>query len=84
MVMFPTKQNGSDPVLEDWNAYFQLLFSGQLQEHRGEFIVVYQGRVVAAGADPEELRSNQSSHLGVEKDRLVVSFVDSGECIITE
>jgi hypothetical protein len=55
-----TNQSDSDPVLADWNAYYQLLLTGKLKEYSGRFIVVYQGKVVAAGEDPAKLRSTQS------------------------
>ena len=73
-----------DPGLEDWDAYFQLLLSGRLKEYGGRFIALYQGRVVATGDDPEQLRTEQAKKLNVNEGTLVIPFVDNKECIIAE
>jgi len=70
--------------LEDWNAYFGLLLSGQLKSYGGRFIVVHKGKVIAAGDDPEQLENNLAEQLGVAPERLVIAFVDDTGCISAE
>jgi len=72
--------DGHCPELADWNAYYQLLRAGQLENYCDRFVVVFNGNVVAAGDDPEQLRQQASEHLGVPGERLVIPFVDRNEC----
>jgi hypothetical protein len=73
---------GVDGNLEDWDAYYQLLLAGQLNEFAGEFIVIHQGSVVAHGFNPEELRSDVAKQFSIAGDKLVILFVDNKECTV--
>src|ERR1700722_5625016 len=80
----PVPQPATDPELEDWNAYYQLLLAGKLSNYGGELVVVRDGNVIAHGNNPDELRSNLAKQLGLAENKLVVPFVDNDECISAE
>ena len=65
----------------DWDAFYQLLLSGKLNHHGGQFVVIHQGKIVAHGADPEELRKRTAQELNIAGANLVVPFVDNQECV---
>jgi phenylalanine-4-hydroxylase len=71
-----------DPQLADWNIYFQLLQSNQLEGYRGRHIVLHNGKIVAEGLDPTELRRRISKQLGVGPERLVIPFIEDLETIV--
>jgi hypothetical protein len=73
-----------DQELDDWNVYYQLLLAGKLGKYRGQFVVIHRGKVVAHGADPEQLRINFGKQPGVSEGRLVIPFVDDKECVVME
>jgi hypothetical protein len=66
----------SDPQLADWNTYSQMLLSDQLSKYQGRYIVIYNGKIVADGEDPRDLRLRVSEELGVPSERLVIPFVE--------
>jgi hypothetical protein len=78
----------SDPMseqeIEDWDTFYQLLLRGELKNYGGEFIVVHQGKIVAHGADPEELRQQTAQQLRIVGANLVIPFVDNQECLTME
>jgi Family of unknown function (DUF5678) len=76
--------NAEESELHDWNTYYQLLQSGKLTCHRGKYVAVSGGEVVAVGDDPRELRLQVSQKEGVAAERVVVVFVDDTECLIFE
>jgi phenylalanine-4-hydroxylase len=69
----------TDPQLADWNAYYQLLLSDQIKPYQGRYVVVFNGKIVADGDDPRDLRQRMSERLGVPGERLVIPFVDEKE-----
>jgi phenylalanine-4-hydroxylase len=69
----------TDPQLADWNAYYQLLLSDQIKRYQGRYVVVFNGKIVADGDDPRDLRRRMSERLGVPEERLVIPFVDQKE-----
>jgi hypothetical protein len=83
-------ENGSDrPLAEaqdlpDWDAYFHLLLSGQLERYRGKFVVVLNGAIVAEGDDPEQLRRRNAQDLQVPAERLVIAFVEQSESVVAD
>jgi hypothetical protein len=80
----PEFEISSKPELADWVAYFNQLASGQLDKFAGRFIVMFQGKVVASGEDPEELRLHMAQQLNVEPGGLVIPFVEPKESIIAD
>ena len=69
-------QPEADRALCDWNAYYELLRGGNLRQYANQHIVVRDGRVVACGSDPNDLRANVSALLGIEPVYLVIPFVE--------
>jgi len=81
----PSPTNIAPPIdqqLADWDAYYHFLTAGKLSGYASEYVVIHHGMVVAHGADLEQLRTVIAERLGVDKDKLVVPFVDGKECIV--
>jgi phenylalanine-4-hydroxylase len=74
----------NDAQLADWNTYYRLLLSDKLRQYRGSHITIYNGKILAQGHDPAELRARVSEELGVPPERLVIPFVDPEEGILVE
>jgi hypothetical protein len=49
--------------------------------HRGKYVAVSCGELVAVGDDPRKLRLEFSQKVGVAVERVVVAFVDDTECL---
>jgi Family of unknown function (DUF5678) len=73
-----------DQEINDWDVFYQLLLSSKLNQHGGEFVVIHQGKIVAHGADPEELRKMTAQQLKIGSTNLVVAFVDNQECVTVD
>src|SRR5437016_1919842 len=70
--------------LLDWNAYYDMLSSGQLRAYGGKYVVVFRGKVVAAGDDPRELRRQVAEKERLAPESIVIPFVDAMECLVAE
>lgn len=73
-----------DQELLDWDAYHKMLLAGQLNQFAGQFIVIHEGNVIARGTNLNELRDTAAAQLGIAAHKVVIPFVDSHECIMTE
>jgi bifunctional DNA-binding transcriptional regulator/antitoxin component of YhaV-PrlF toxin-antitoxin module len=73
-----------DPTMADWQAYYAMLTSGQLNPYSGKHVVIFEGKMIAAGDDPETLQARMIKELKIPMERLVVAYVDGGECIVAE
>jgi hypothetical protein len=65
----------------DWNWAHQQHEAGRLDEFRGEFVAVLQGRVIGHGSDPADLRQRLAGKHAVDPERLVVLYVEDPDAI---
>src|SRR4051794_31850551 len=62
-------------ILDDWNWLFDEYESGRLEPYLGKYVAVFEKKVLGGGDDPEALRQEFGTKLGVDPDRFVVMFI---------
>jgi hypothetical protein len=68
-------EHAPEDVLADFAAAYRLLDHGELNEYRGQFVAVLDGRVVGAGPNPGKLRDQVSESHRVDPERLAIIHV---------
>jgi hypothetical protein len=75
----PELPYSSNDVLKDWAIGFQLDGAGQLNQYKGQFVVIYEGNVVGSGRDYTKLREEVAKKLSVHPERLVIFLVEPAD-----
>ena len=77
----PNRRTKNDPsdgaVLADFSRAYDLLDRGVLVPYAGQFVAVFQGKVVGADTDPGELRRAVSEKCKIDPERMtIIQVVD--------
>lgn len=70
-----------EELVADWNWAYNHWAAGNLEPSRRQFIAVLNRAVVGQGADDAELREQVAQQQNVDRERVIVLYVDDGEIL---